>query len=144
MTVAWILKDKGRNVLSVLPTTSVGEAVTVLAKNRIGAVVVADEQHRALGIISERDIVRILATQGPAALDEPVGEHMTRPVVTCAEHHSIDWLMEQMTSRRFRHLPVTDQQNRLAGIVSIGDVVKIKLALAESEAAQMRQYFVAG
>jgi CBS domain-containing protein len=143
MTVAWILKDKGRNVLSVLPTTSVNEAVTVLAKNRIGAVVVADEQHRVLGIISERDIVRILATQGPGALDEPVAEHMTRPVVTCSEHHSIDWLMEEMTSRRFRHLPVTEQ-GRLAGIVSIGDVVKIKLALAESEAAQMRQYFTAG
>jgi CBS domain-containing protein len=143
MTVAWILKDKGRNVLSVLPGTSVNEAVTVLAKNRIGAVVVADEQHRVVGIVSERDIVRILATQGAAALEEPVSEHMTRPVVTCSEHHSIDWLMEEMTSRRFRHLPVTDQ-GRLAGIVSIGDVVKIKLALAESEAAQMRQYFVAG
>ncbi len=143
MTVAWILKDKGRNVLSVLPGTSVNEVVTILAKNRIGAVVVADEQHRVLGIVSERDIVRILATQGAAALDEPVAEHMTRPVVTCAEHHSIDWLMEEMTSRRFRHMPVTDQ-GRLAGIVSIGDVVKIKLALVESEAAQMRQYFAAG
>ena len=143
MTVAWILKDKGRSVLSVLPTTTVNEAVTVLAKNRIGAVVVADEQHRVVGIVSERDVVRILATQGAAALDEPVAEHMTRPVVTCSEHHSIDWLMEEMTSRRFRHLPVTDQ-GHLAGIVSIGDVVKIKLALAESEAAQMRQYFAAG
>jgi CBS domain-containing protein len=143
MTVAWILKDKGRSVCSVLPTTSVNEAVTLLAKNRIGAVVVADEQYRVLGIISERDIVRILATQGSVAMDEPVGEHMTRPVTTCAEHHSIDWLMSEMTSRRFRHMPVTDQ-GRLAGIVSIGDVVKFKLALAESEAAQMRQYFTAG
>ncbi|HZV19939.1 MAG TPA: CBS domain-containing protein, partial [Hyphomicrobiales bacterium] len=70
--------------------------------------------------------------------------HMTRPVVTCSEHHSIDWLMEQMTARRFRHIPVVDNNARLNGIVSIGDVVKIKLALAESEAAQMRQYFVAG
>lgn len=143
MTVAWILKEKGRNVLSVLPSTLLSEAVTILAKNRIGAVVVVDEQHRVLGIVSERDIVRILATQGAAALDERVGEHMTKPVITCSEHHSIDWLMEQMTSRRFRHLPVADQ-GRLTGIVSIGDVVKIKLALAESEAAQMRQYFVAG
>jgi len=143
MTVAWILKDKGRNVVSALPSVTLNEIVTLLASNRIGAVVIADELHRVLGIISERDIVRILATQGTPALDEPAGEHMTRNVVTCSEQNSIDWLMEEMTSRRFRHLPVADQ-GRLAGIVSIGDVVKFKLALAESEAAQMRQYFVAG
>jgi CBS domain-containing protein len=143
MTVAWILKEKGRNVVSALSNASVAEIITLLAKNRIGAVVIVDETHRVLGIISERDIVRILATQGAAAMSEPVREHMTRPVVTCSEHHSIDWLMEQMTSRRFRHMPVTEK-DRLAGIVSIGDVVKFKLALAESEAAQMRQYFAAG
>ncbi len=143
MTVAWILKEKGRNVVSALPSASVNDIVTLLAKNRIGAVVIADELHRVLGIISERDIVRILATQGSAALSEPVSEHMTRPVITCAEHHSLDWLMEEMTSRRFRHIPVTDQ-SRLSGIVSIGDVVKFKLAAAVSEAEQMRQYFVAG
>jgi CBS domain-containing protein len=143
MTVAWILKEKGRNVVSALSNSSVEQIITILAKNRIGAVVVVDEMHRVLGIISERDIVRILATQGATALSEPVGEHMTRPVVTCSEHHSIDWLMEQMTSRRFRHMPVTEK-DRLAGIVSIGDVVKFKVALAESEAAQLRQYFAAG
>jgi len=143
MTVSWILKEKGRNVCSTLPGSAITEIITLLAKNRIGAVVITDELHHVLGIISERDIVRILATQGAAALDEPVGEHMTRPVITCSEHHSLDWLMEQMTTRRFRHIPVADQ-NRLAGIVSIGDVVKHKLALAESEAAQMRQYFAAG
>jgi CBS domain-containing protein len=143
MTVAWILKEKGRNVVSALSNASVEEIITLLAKKRIGAVVIVDEIHRVLGIISERDIVRILATQGAAALGEPVGEHMTRPVVTCSEHHSIDWLMEQMTSRRFRHVPVMEK-DRLAGIVSIGDVVKFKVALAESEAAQMRQYFAAG
>jgi CBS domain-containing protein len=143
MTVAWILKEKGRNVVSALSNTSIEEIITLLAKNRIGAVVIVDEIHNVLGIISERDIVRILATQGSAAMSEPVGEHMTRPVVTCSEHHSIDWLMEQMTSRRFRHMPVTEK-DRLAGIVSIGDVVKFKVALAESEAAQMRQYFAAG
>ncbi|MGO9545070.1 MAG: CBS domain-containing protein [Rhodomicrobium sp.] len=143
MTVAWILKEKGRNVISTLPATSVNEVITILAKQRIGAVVVADERHHVIGIISERDIVRILATQGTAALDESVGEHMTHPVVTCTEHHSIDWLMEEMTARRFRHMPVSEH-GRLAGIVSIGDVVKFKIARAESEAQQMRQYFVAG
>src|SRR5262249_53175321 len=143
MTVAWILKEKGRSVVSALSNTSVEEIITLLAKNRIGAVVIVDEMQHVLGIIFERDIVRIIATQVAAAMSEPVSEHMTRPVVTCSEHHSIDWLMEQMTSRRFRHLPVMEK-DRLAGIISIGDVVKFKVALAESEAAQMRQYFAAG
>ncbi len=143
MTVAWILKDKGRNVVSVLSGTPVNEAITLLEKNRIGAVVVVDEQHRVLGILSERDIVRILANRGTGALAEPVSEHMTKPVSTCSEHHSIDWVMAEMTANRFRHIPITEG-DRLAGIVSIGDVVKLKLALAESEAAQMRQYFAAG
>jgi CBS domain-containing protein len=143
MTVAWILKEKGRNVVSALPGATIEETVALLEKNRIGAVVIVDELRRVLGIVSERDIVRVLATQGAAALGEAVSAHMTHPVLTCSEHHSIDWLMEQMTSQRHRHIPVTEN-GRLAGIVSIGDVVKHKLALAESEAAQMRQYFVAG
>jgi CBS domain-containing protein len=143
MTVAWILKQKGRNVVSALPNTIVEQAVGLLEKHHIGAIVIVDEQHSVLGIVSERDIVRILATHGAAVLSEPVTNHMTRNVVVCSEHHSIDWLMEQMTVRRFRHIPVAEN-GRLAGIVSIGDVVKHKLALAESEAAQMRQYFVAG
>ncbi len=143
MTVAWILKQKGRNVVSALPNTSVEQAVGLLEKHHIGAIVIVDEQHRVLGIVSERDIVRILATHGAAVLKEPAEAHMTRNVVVCSEHHSIDWLMEQMTERRFRHIPVAENE-RLAGIVSIGDVVKHKLALAESEAEQMRQYFVAG
>ncbi len=115
----------------------------LLEKNRIGAVVVVDEQHHVLGILSERDIVRILASQGAAALSDPVSNHMTTPVSTCSEHHSIDWVMNEMTNHRFRHIPITDE-GKLTGIVSIGDVVKLKLALAESEAAQMRQYFAAG
>ncbi len=143
MTVAWILKEKGRNVISALPSASIEDIVNVLAKNRIGAVVIVDEMHRVQGIISERDIVRIIATQGTAAMSDPVGEHMTRPVVTCTEQNTIDWLMEQMTSRRFRHMPVIEH-DRLAGLISIGDVVKFKVALVESEAAQMRQYFAAG
>jgi CBS domain-containing protein len=143
MTVAWILKQKGRNVVSALPDTTVEEAVNLLERHHIGAVVIVDELHRVQGIVSERDIVRILAKQGSRVLLEPVANHMTRNVIVCTEHHSIDWLMEQMTVRRFRHIPVAENE-RLAGIVSIGDVVKHKLALAESEAAQMRQYFVAG
>lgn len=143
MTVAWILKEKGRGVVSVLSSTTVSDAVGLLEKNRIGAVVVVDQQHCVLGILSERDVVRILAVHGPAALANPVKDHMTYPVSTCSEHHSIDWVMNEMTNHRFRHIPITEG-DRLAGIVSIGDVVKLKLTLAESEAAQMRQYFSAG
>ena len=143
MTVAWILKQKGRDVISAPPEASVEHATALLEKHNIGAIVIVDEQHRVLGIVSERDIVRILATRGAGVLGEPAGAHMTCNVVVCNEHHSIDWLMEQMTTRRFRHIPVAEN-GRLAGIVSIGDVVKHKLALAESETAQMRQYIAAG
>jgi CBS domain-containing protein len=143
MPVAWIIKEKGRNVLSVLPSAALNEVVTILARNRIGAVVVVDDQHRVKGIVSERDIVRILATLGPGALIEPVSEHMTKPVMTCTEQHSIDWVMGEMTANRFRHMPIAEH-GRLCGIISIGDVVKHKLAMAEAEAAHMRQYFVAG
>jgi CBS domain-containing protein len=90
MSVAWILKEKGRNVSSVLPATSLNETITVLARNQIGAVVVTDEGRHILGTISERDIVRIIATQGVAALVEPVAEHMAKPVMTCTGHHNID------------------------------------------------------
>jgi CBS domain-containing protein len=143
MTIAWILKEKGRSVVTALPIASIEEVVDLLAKHRIGAIVIVDEMHRALGIISERDIVRLFATHGAHVLSETVAKHMTRPVVTCSEHQSIDWVMEQMTSRRFRHMPVTEK-DRLAGLISIGDVVKFKVALAESEAQQMRQYIAAG
>jgi CBS domain-containing protein len=143
MTVAWILKQKGRNVISVLPNTPLEYIISLLEMHRIGAVVVVDGYHRVQGLLSERDIVRILATKGASVLGEPVAGYMTRDVVVCTEHNSIDWLMEQMTNRRFRHIPVAEN-GRLAGIVSIGDVVKHKLAMAESETAQMRQYIAAG
>ncbi len=143
MTVSWILKDKGRTVTTVLPTTPLNETINLLARQKIGAVIVVDEQHRIHGIVSERDIVRIIATQGTAALAQPVGDHMTKAVVTCSEGHTIDWVMGQMTAHCFRHMPVSDG-GRLAGVISIGDVVKYKLAMAEAEAEQMRHYLTAG
>jgi CBS domain-containing protein len=143
MTVAWILKQKGRSVVSASAEASLDSAISLLDRHNIGAIVIVDEQRRILGIVSERDIVRIMATRGAGVLGEPVSMHMTRDVAVCGEHHSIDWLMEQMTVRRFRHIPVAES-GRLAGIVSIGDVVKHKLALAEAETAQMRQYIAAG
>lgn len=143
MTVGWILKEKGKNVVSALPETPLDSVIKLLAQHRIGALVITDARHAILGIVSERDIVKIIAQEGPKALDKPVSEFMTKTVVTCGEHHSIDWVMNEMTVNRFRHIPVVDQ-GRLSGIISIGDVVKFKIAMTEAEADQMRQYIATG
>ena len=143
MNVARILKDKGRDVTTILPATKINDVIIVLAEKRIGAAVICDTDLRVAGIISERDIVRILAANGPAVLDEPVAKFMTKEVMTCVERDTVNWLMEEMTSRRFRHMPVVEG-GRLAGIVSIGDVVKQRIAVVELEAALMREYITTG
>jgi CBS domain-containing protein len=143
MNVARILKDKGRDVTTLPPATTIKDVISVLAEKRIGAAIVCDADLRVAGIISERDIVRILAANGPAVMDEPVAKFMTKEVMTCVEHDTVNWLMEEMTSRRFRHMPVVEA-GRLTGIVSIGDVVKQRIALAELEAASMREYITTG
>jgi CBS domain-containing protein len=143
MNVARILKDKGRDVTTLPPATTIKDVIGVLAEKRIGAAIVCDADLRVAGIISERDIVRILAANGPTVLDEPVAKFMTKEVMTCVEHDTVNWLMEAMTSRRFRHMPVVEA-GRLTGIVSIGDVVKQRIALAELEAASMREYITTG
>ena len=143
MNVARILKDKGRDVTTILPATKIHEVIAVLAEKRIGAAIVCDTDLRVAGIISERDIVRILAANGPAVLDEPVAKFMTKEVLTCVERDTVNWLMEEMTSRRFRHMPVVEG-GRLAGIVSIGDVIKQRIAVVELEAALMREYITTG
>ena len=143
MNVARILKDKGRDVTTILPALTIEEVISVLAEKRIGAAVVCDAERRVAGIISERDIVRILAKNGPAVLTQSVAEFMTKEVMTCVERDTVHWLMEEMTSRRFRHMPVVEG-GRLIGIVSIGDVVKQRIALAELEAASMREYITTG
>lgn len=143
MNVARILKDKGRNVATASPDTKIGDIVRMLADRRIGALVVCDWDHHVKGIISERDIVRILALHGPAVTEVPVSQHMTKEVVTCTERDTVVWLMEEMTTHRFRHMPVVEG-GRLVGIVSIGDVVKQRLALAELETASMREYIATG
>lgn len=143
MNVARILKDKGRSVVTASPDTPVSRVVETLAAERIGALVVCGEDRYVKGIASERDIVRILAANGAAVLDQPVSLYMTKDVMTCAESDTVDWLMEEMTSHRFRHMPVVEG-GRLVGIVSIGDVVKQRLAEAELEAASMREYIATG
>lgn len=139
MTVKAILAVKGGDVVTIDPNTNVGTAARLLAERRIGALVVTGPDKRVVGIISERDIVRAFAERGPSVNDTPLTEVMTRKVVTCAPSDTISSLMERMTSGKFRHLPVIEQ-GRLAGVVSIGDVVKHRLHEMESEQAALRDY----
>lgn len=141
MTVNMILTHKGRDIITLRAETTVGEAVTCLAENRIGAVVVVDDTKAVAGIISERDVVRLLAERGTAALDVKVGEVMTRAVVTCAPDESITTIMERMTRGRFRHVPVL-AGGVLVGIVSIGDVVKYRVEEMEREHDALRSYIM--
>jgi len=143
MNVARILKDKGRNVATVTPETLLRKAVEKLAAERVGALVVCDQDKRVAGIISERDVVRMLAANGPDVLNQPVSLYMTKDVRTCTERDTVEWLMGEMTAQRFRHLPVVEG-GKLIGIVSIGDVVKQRIAAAELEAASMREYIATG
>jgi CBS domain-containing protein len=139
MTVAAILSGKGRDVVTTSATISVGEAVDLLARHRIGALVVVERNDHIVGIVSERDVVRLMATHGAGALQQPVGSIMTRSVMTCSEQETIDSVMSRMTRGRFRHLPVA-AGGRLTGIISIGDVVKARIEQVEREAEDMRAY----
>lgn len=142
MHVAAILKDKGRAVETVTAQATLMDVTKKLSSARIGAVVVIDGAGALVGIISERDIIRVVGTDGPAALEWPVSSVMTQSVMTCRESDSVDKLMSVMTERRFRHLPVVEK-GRLAGIISIGDVVKHRVAEVETEATFMRDYITA-
>jgi CBS domain-containing protein len=139
MTVNAILSAKGAYVLTIEPTASIGAAAKLLAVKRIGALVVTGPEQRVVGIVSERDIVHVLASRGAAALDLPLTEIMTRKVATCVPTDTIGSIMEQMTAGKFRHVPVVDQ-GRLVGIVSIGDVVKHRLEEMEREQNALRDY----
>jgi CBS domain-containing protein len=139
MTVRKILADKGRHVVTIEPTATLDAAIKLLAEKRIGALVVLGPQQRVIGILSERDIVRCMAEEGAGALALPLSQVMTRKVKTCSESDTIGAIMEQMTVGKFRHVPVIDDE-RLVGIVSIGDVVKHRLQEIEREASELRDY----
>lgn len=143
MNVAAILKAKGRSVATATGDDTLLMVVHRLADKKIGAVVVVDEGDRVVGIVSERDIIREVARGGPSCLTESVASHMTRAVISCTEADTLDYLMEIMTKGRFRHVPVVDG-GRLAGIVSIGDVVKHHIAEVELEASALKGYLAAG
>jgi CBS domain-containing protein len=139
MTVNDILRHKGNQVITIEPTATVAAVVHTLVQHRIGALVVTGADHHIVGIISERDIVRVLHETGPAVLDTPVSEVMTRKVVTCERHDTIADIMERMTTGKFRHVPVVEH-GRVAGLVSIGDVVKVRVSQLEHEHDAMREY----
>jgi len=141
--VKHILRDKGREVVSISADATLSEAARLLARKRIGALVVRDRDGALAGILSERDIVRALAEASVNALAHSVSAHMTRAIETCCEADSIEDLMEIMTHRRLRHLPVVEE-DRLCGIVSIGDVVKTRIEETVREAETLRGYIAAG
>ncbi|MFL4992435.1 MAG: CBS domain-containing protein [Microvirga sp.] len=139
MIVNRILSLKGREVATIEPGRSLSEAARVLAERRIGALLIVDGDRPVTGIISERDIVRAVAVHGAKALDEPVSRFMTEKVVTCTGETSINDVMELMTQQKFRHIPVVES-GRLSGIISIGDVVKLRLEEVEAETQAIKEY----
>ncbi|GLR95922.1 MULTISPECIES: CBS domain-containing protein [Bradyrhizobium] len=138
MTVRSILNTKGHQIVSVEPDAKLGATIKLLAEKKIGAVLVMN-QSRLEGILSERDIVRVLGERGAGVLEAPVSDVMTRKVVTCKETDTVAELMEMMTSGKFRHLPVIDN-GKVVGLISIGDIVKRRVQEYESEQEALRDY----
>jgi CBS domain-containing protein len=138
MTVRAILDSKGHNIIHVAPDDKVSVAVKLLSERKIGAVLVMSGQHLD-GILSERDIVRVIGERGASALDEPVQAVMTRKVISCKPSDTVGSLMEMMTSGKFRHLPVMEG-DKMVGLISIGDVVKWRLREFEHEQEALRDY----
>jgi len=139
MMVRNILAEKGSEVFT-LPLASTGmDAVNALAKYNVGALVVASEEMAILGILSERDIVRAIRSNGVSALEQPVSELMTASVQTCTEDSTVPELMELMTEGRFRHMPV-ERSGKLIGVISFGDIVKRRIEDIQREADDIRSY----
>jgi CBS domain-containing protein len=141
MSVKAILSNKGRDVATVDPDTDLISAARQMSERHIGALVVLGVDGRIGGIVSERDLVHALAQRGPAALSEPVSKVMTRKVATCGENETIPAIMERMTAGKFRHVPVVEQ-DRLVGIISIGDVVKHRIEEIEHETEALKDYIL--
>jgi CBS domain-containing protein len=138
MTVRAILDSKGHHIQSVEPEVKLSAAIKMLGERKIGAVLVMN-QGRVEGILSERDIVRVLGERGARVLDEPVSVVMTRKVVSCRQSDTVASIMEMMTIGKFRHLPVVDE-GMVVGLISIGDIVKWRVREFESEQEALRDY----
>lgn len=142
MKLSVILQEKGGSVVTVNASDSLQRSAEILDQNRIGATVAVDSKGNVVGVLSERDIVRRVAEQGAAALQMKVEDAMTRDVLTGTPETTILDGLELMTDRRIRHLPVVDE-GKLAGIVSIGDLVKWRISQAVAEAEAMKEYIQA-
>jgi CBS domain-containing protein len=143
MKVAAILKDKGDKVVTASPEDTVATVAELLKREGIGAVVVTGAGASVAGILSERDIVRAIPEQGPNLLESRAADLMTRDVVTCTPDMDVDDVRKLMTEGRFRHIPVI-VDGKLAGIVSVGDVVKQRLDELEAETGALREYISTG
>ena len=143
MRIDGVLRAKGAEVISVAPDATLQGAAGLLRQHRIGALLVIGSDDQVTGIISERDIVNAVAEHGPEALVQRVDEVMSTEVVTCSPKDTVEHLMAVMTERRFRHLPVISD-GALVGIVSIGDVVKRRLAEVSDEAKALQDYITLG
>jgi CBS domain-containing protein len=143
MLVSQVLKEKGDIVFTISPDESVADAAQLLHQRQVGSMVVLAADGAVAGIVSERDLVRQLAQEGAAALTRPVSAVMTREVIFASPDETVDDLLARMTDRRVRHLPVTSGDGRLLGLVSIGDLVKRKIAETEAEAAELKAYIAA-
>lgn len=139
MLLSQVLKDKGDLVFTASPTETVGAVAAMLYARRVGALVVTEGGRDVVGIVSERDIVRVVAEHGGAGLTRPVSDFMTREVFFAEPSEAVDTVLERMTDRRIRHWPVC-HEGRLVGIVSIGDLVKSKIAETTAEAEGLRAY----
>lgn len=143
MLIRHVLKDKGGVVHTLRADATLSQAAMELEARKVGALVVTDAGGAIVGVFSERDLVREVAKRGPQALQDAVSLAMSRGVITATPDETIDEGLSRMTDRRIRHLPVVEG-GRLLGIVSIGDLVKMKIAKAEAEAAAMQAYIAAG
>ena len=139
MTVKGILSAKGSNVTTTVPTATLESGIGILAERGIGALVVLGADQRVIGILSERDVIRALAERGAGALTDPLARVMTRKISTCTQSDAVNSIMEQMTADKFRHVPVVEEE-RLVGIVSIGDVVKHTLMGMKLESEALHDY----
>ena len=143
MLVSQILKDKGDMVFTASPQETVSAVAGELHVRRVGAVVVVNETGEVVGIVSERDIVRVVAEHGAGCLESRIDSCMTRDVVFATPGETVDSLLSRMTDRRIRHLPVCQKERRLVGLVSIGDLVKSKISEVEAEAEGLKSYIAA-
>src|SRR3954464_8751846 len=138
MTVRAILDSKGHHIQSVEPGAKLSAAIKILAERKIGAVLVMSKGSID-GILSERDIVRVLGERGARVLEEPVSAVMTRKVISCRQADTVSAIMEMMTLGKFRHLPVVEE-GKVVGLISIGDIVKWRVKEYETEQEALRDY----